>query len=143
MAAAVPRILFLDDEPARAAAFLAARPGAVWVRTAGDCLERLAGPERWDEVHLDHDLGGETFVDAARDDCGMAVVRWLCRAPRPHLEATRFVVHSHNADAAFAMAFRLRAAGYRVAVRPFDLDRPRPVGPVAALLRLFHRAWAG
>ena len=50
-------ILFLDDDPERAEIFLADNPEAVWVQTAEECIARLA--EAWDEVHLDHDLGGE------------------------------------------------------------------------------------
>ena len=93
------------------------------MQTAEECLARLAEP--WDEVHLDHDLGGETFVDHERDDCGMAVVRWLCDEPRRHLRAARFVVHSHNPNAACVMAFHLQVTGYRVEVRPFG-DGPVP-----------------
>src|SRR6476469_10087654 len=113
------RVLFLDDDPARGVAFLAWNPGAVWVRTAAECLERLAG--RWDAVHLDHDLGGERFVDHEREDCGMAVVRWLCEEPRPHLRDTRFVVHTHNRDAARTMIFPLQTLGYDVHASPFGV----------------------
>ena len=66
-----------------------------------ECVARLAEP--WDEVHLDHDLGGEVYVDVGRDDCGMEVVRWLAREPRRHLRKARFTVHSHNMAAAFEM----------------------------------------
>jgi hypothetical protein len=111
------RILFLDDDPARGEIFLAANPEAVWVETADDCIAKLA--EAWDEVHLDHDLGGERFVDLSRDDCGMAVVRWLCLEPHPHLEETFFFVHSHNPIAANIMVLQIRMAGFRVEQRPF------------------------
>jgi hypothetical protein len=111
------RILFLDDNPIRAAAFLAARPEAVWVQTAEECVAHLAEP--WDEVHLDHDLGGEVFVDHERDDCGMAVIRWICQQPRPHLRSTRFVIHSHNVNAACMMAMHLEVTGYDVQTCPF------------------------
>jgi len=70
-----PRTLFLDDAPNRAASFLAAHPGAVSVQTVEQCLGLLQHP--WDEVHLDHDLGGEVLVDHERADCGMEVLRWL------------------------------------------------------------------
>ena len=93
-----PLLLFLDDAPDRAAVFLAAYPGAVCVQTAVQCLELLEKP--WDEVHLDHDLGREVLVDHERADCGMAVVRWLCEEPRPHLRDTRFIIHTHNPNAA-------------------------------------------
>jgi hypothetical protein len=111
------KILFLDDDPARAEIFLADHPEAVWVETVGACIARLQ--EEWDEVHLDHDLGGEQFVDLSRDDCGMEVVRWLCLEPRPHLRRTQFLVHSHNPMAGGMMAMQIRVAGFQVEHRPF------------------------
>jgi hypothetical protein len=130
------RILFLDDDPARGAAFLNALPGSLWVKSASECIEQLGEP--WDEVHLDHDLGGERFVDHQREDCGMAVVRWLCEEPRPHLEATRFIVHTHNPEAACVMAFHLETMGYAVLQCPFG-TRPHPEadGPSG------RRSWLG
>jgi hypothetical protein len=81
--------------------------------------------ESWDEVHLDHDLGGEHFVDHDRDDCGMAVIRWLCEQPRPHLQYSLFVIHTHNPGAALAMMFQLQSMGYNVQERPFGAPPPR------------------
>ena len=121
------KVLFMDDDPARGAMFLAAHPDAVWVGTAEACIAHLVEP--WDEVHLDHDLGGEVFVDHERDDCGMAVVRWLCAQPRAHLERTRFFVHSHNLNAACLMVLHLELMGYEVQVSPFGaalVQVPRP-----------------
>ena len=77
------RLLFLDDDPVRAEAFLTENPQAVWVQTVPECIEKLM--DSWHEVHLDHDLGGKTFVDINETDCGMEVIRWLCREPREHL----------------------------------------------------------
>ena len=118
------RILFLDDDPRRAEVFLGGRPDAVWVQTVEECLERLA--EVWDEVHLDHDLGGEHFVAVDRDDCGMAVVRWLCLEARPHLRTTRFYIHSHNLPAASVMTLQMCGAGYQAEFRPFGQPIPEP-----------------
>lgn len=146
----VPRVLFLDDNPERARIFLDEVPHAVWVETAAACIARLAEP--WDEVHLDHDLGGELFVDMARDDCGMAVVRWLCRERRPHLKAARFFIHSHNAMAAATMGLQLSAVGYLTELRPFgapplpplpeDEPAPAPVAAGSALSRFLRRCRA-
>jgi hypothetical protein len=118
------RILFLDDDPQRAEIFLEANPGAVWVQTVAECLARLE--EGWDEVHLDHDLGGERYVDLSREDCGMAIVRWLCLAPHPHLKSTRFYIHSHNADAASMMVMQMFVSGFQVESRPFGSTEPVP-----------------
>jgi hypothetical protein len=114
-----PRILFLDDDPLRAEIFLAENPQAVWVETAEACIARLS--EDWDEVHLDHDLGGERFVDLSREDCGMAVVRWLCLEPHPHLAQTRFLIHTHNPIAASLMTMQIHLAGFQVESRPFGM----------------------
>jgi hypothetical protein len=111
------RILFLDDDPARAESFLAEHTEAVWVQTAAECIGKLA--EAWDEVHLDHDLCGEHFVHSDREDCGMAVVRWLTAEARPHLGAARYVVHSHNPAGATMMGVQLIINGYTVELRPF------------------------
>ena len=141
-----PRRLFLDDDPERASAFLGANPGAAWVQTVPECVEKLA--EAWDEIHLDHDLGGERYVDVHREDCGMEVVRWLAKEPRRHLDRARFTVHSHNMMAAFEMAYRIRELGYRVEARPFGIEppeaEPRPSTGFRALwkdLRARARAW--
>ena len=117
----------MDDDPARGASFLAEYPDAVWVRTAEDCIAHLAEP--WDEVHLDHDLGGDVFVDFERDDCGMAVVRWLCDQPRAHLAKTWFFVHTHNLNAACLMVLHLEVMGYEVRVRPFGAALAQPARP--------------
>jgi hypothetical protein len=116
----MPQILFLDDDPGRARAFLARHPEAVWVETADECIARLE--EEWDQVHLDHDLGGEVFVDSCRSDCGMEVVRWLCSEPRGHIDEAMFIVHTHNAEAARSMLQLLRENGYQAVYRPFGVD---------------------
>jgi hypothetical protein len=116
------RILFLDDDPKRGVEFLTYNPDAVWVETAADCIRALREP--WDEVHLDHDLGGEHFVDHDRDDCGMEVIRWLCDEPRPHLQSSLFVIHTHNPGAALAMMFQLQSMGYNVQERRFGASPP-------------------
>ncbi len=134
------RILFLDDAPKRGEAFLADHPGATWVQTVEDCLARLREP--WDEVHLDHDLGGEVLVDHERKDCGMEVVRWLCEEPQEHLRMTRFLIHTHNPNAADMMFLHLQMMGYQVAAHRFGAGRepvPRARAPWHA--RLFR--WLG
>jgi hypothetical protein len=111
------RVLFLDDDPVRAIAFLAENPDAVWVKTAAECLERLSAS--WEEVHLDHDLGGRIMVDTSDDDCGMEVIRWLSLEPRTHLHETQFFVHTHNFAAGLLMVLTMREGGYKAEFRPF------------------------
>jgi hypothetical protein len=90
------------------------------VTTVPECLARLAEP--WDEVHLDHDLGGKLYVDSKDVDCGMEVIRWLCKEPRTHLKDSLFFVHTHNAAAGLLMVLQMRQRGYKAEFRPFGLD---------------------
>jgi hypothetical protein len=140
-----PQILFLDDDPLRAEIFLERYPEAVWVQTSEDCIGRLA--HAWDEVHLDHDLGGERYVDPDRNDCGMEVVRWLCAELRESHRETRFLIHSHNVEAARTMVENLRQTGYDACYRPFaiDLDDFITVEDMRALFREARasRRWFG
>jgi hypothetical protein len=114
------RLLFLDDDPRRAETFLAENPDAVWVKTVVECLDRMT--EAWDEIHLDHDLGGRQFVDTNQDDCGMEIIRWMCKEPRPHLNDTAFFVHTHNSVAGLLMVLQMRTSGYKAEFRPFGFD---------------------
>lgn len=114
--------LFLDDDPRRAEAFLEKYPDAHWVQNVVDCIAALSD-KTWDEIHLDHDLAGEWFVDSERQDCGMEVIRWLTAEPRKHLMAAKFVVHSHNSNASMVMVTQLGLAGYYVIEQPFGTAR--------------------
>jgi hypothetical protein len=117
------RLLFLDDDPLRAAIFLKENPQAIWVKTVAECLARLDEP--WDEVHLDHDLGGKRFVDSDAADCGMEVIRWLCKEPRNHLKDSLFLVHTHHAAAGLLMVLEMRSCNYKAEFRPFGYDLER------------------
>jgi hypothetical protein len=134
------RRLFLDDDPERAAVFLRRHPEAIWVQTVTECVEKLL--EHWDEIHLDHDLGGEAYVDIDREDCGMEIVRWLAREPRRHLRRARFTVHSHNQMAACVMVMQIRAMGFRVEAQPFGVPPEVEVDPATGLRRHWNRARA-
>jgi hypothetical protein len=117
------RLLFLDDDPRRAEIFLAEHPQAVWVQTVVECVSCLQ--ESWDEVHLDHDLGGKHFVGTDEVDCGMEVIRWMCKEPRDHLLPTLFFIHTHNLVAGLLMVMQMRTSGFKAEFRPFgdDLER--------------------
>ena len=115
------RVLFLDDSPARlrwARTNLGLGNHLDLAETAGQCCELLRrtlsdlspdASEAYDLVFLDHDLGGETYVETTRGNSGSSVVRWIVRHRPP---VGRFVVHSLNTPAANGMVADLRAAGY-------------------------------
>lgn len=88
------------------------------METAQECIEQLTN--KWDEVYLDHDLGGGMWVDPGREDCGTEVVRIIEDLRPKHLRKTRFIVHSHNYWAALNMVKMLKSAGYRAVYEPFE-----------------------
>ncbi len=132
--------MFVDDAPDRAATFLA-HPSAICVQTVEQCLDVLQQP--WDEVHLDHDLGGEVLVDHERTDCGMAVVHWICEEPRPHLRETRFIIHTHNPNAACMMVLHLQVMGFQVKASPFGVVTPTERGANLGTLAGRLLRWLG
>ena len=109
-----PIILFLDDDPNRAAIAYQRwsedkRNRTIWMQTAAEAIDVLENYDV-DEAYLDHDLGGNTFVNSEREDCGMEVIRWLEERSPSGLEKfqnTLFVVHSHNYPAGHEMCARL------------------------------------
>lgn len=109
-------ILVLEDNLDRQAQFLQRYPDAVIVATAPACVEQL--DEAWEEIYLDHDLGGNLLEDG-REDCGRLVVLHILEHLPEHLRATRFIVHSANAHRARAMAEDLRRAGYHAESRSY------------------------
>ena len=101
-------VLFLDDNEYRIKSFRSKVPYATTVETAAECIKELEFPAVWDIVFLDHDLGGDTFVDSAGLETGMEVVRQVCRK---RYTVGAFIVHTHNPGAAETMASLLDAAG--------------------------------
>lgn len=108
------KVLFLDDDPRRTAEIRerAEEIGfdITTVETADDCIAALKSGT-FDLVMLDHDLGGETYCDSSRLDCGMEVVRWIKANGGDH---GGFIIHTMNEMAAAAMFMELNALGYRV-----------------------------
>lgn len=109
------RILFLDDSEERTIAMQKVYPEAVCVQTAAECIEKLSA-DVWHVLCLDHDLGGEVFVDSGRPDCGMEVVRWMVRN-RPIVG--RVIVHTWNEPAGRRMVDELRRKSYAAIFAPF------------------------
>ena len=114
------KVLFLDDRGERLdiAVVRYKEHGPFLVRTAAEAIAMLENVQ-WDLVCLDHDLGGESFVDSDREDCGMEVVRWI----ESHLPVIgKIIIHSSNPEASYQMFWRLRAAGYSVVRERFSYE---------------------
>lgn len=116
------RILFLDDDEERISMFLNEQldlqPGSEIdvARSAGEAI-RLLETNMYDQVDLDHDLDGKTYVDMNDPNCGMEVVRWMVEhCP----QVPEVVIHSWNYQAAQQMESTLKAHGYNAVCTPFD-----------------------
>jgi hypothetical protein len=94
-------------------------PSAEHVETALACIATIQKEPLIDHLFLDHDLGGETWVDSGREDCGMEVVRYLCSNDFTE-RIKHIVVHSHNVSAAQEMYLKLKDANYNVQLVPFS-----------------------
>jgi len=123
-------IIFLDDDPNRAALMyqrmkIVDRDRTMWCQTADQTIEALKSEmKRLHQVHLDHDLGGQTYVDSRREDTGMEVVRWLEKRSESELfwfKKAEWRVHTWNPPAGERMTERLRALGFQVVYRPFGM----------------------
>ena len=119
------RILFLDDARLRHDAFELTHGGheVVHVYTAAEAVAALAGPAPFDQVHLDHDLVEEHYLELSgglRDTpapgdppfdpgTGTDVVRLIVGMEAPRRPA-RVVVHTHNTAGAAMVAQLERAS---------------------------------
>lgn len=109
------RVLFLDDAPERCKEFFATHPECTIVHDAAACIKKLQQQD-WDYVFLDHDLGGEAWVNPEVKNTGSGVVRWILEhRPRVYM----FVVHSWNIQAGNNMSTDLNRAGYTSLRCPF------------------------
>mgnify|MGYP003501848970 CR=1 FL=1 len=120
-----PVVLFLDDDENRTKAFVSLVPYAKCATTAAGMIkllhEHIAKKIKIDSLFLDHDLGGEVYVDSNREDCGMEVVRWLCANLIKPEEINTVVVHTMNPSASTNMRAALIEAGLRTITLPFHL----------------------
>lgn len=112
------RILFLDDDVLRHNAFQEASAGhdvtLVW--TAAQA-EREFASGKFHLACLDHDLGGEHWVDPEQVNTGTHVARWL--KANPERCPRQVIVHSYNAPAARGMVKTIIEAGAMCAHMPF------------------------
>lgn len=111
------RALFLDDSPFRIEWFEHIWKGEYSIAiTAKSCIEKLI-LNKYDILFLDHDLGGQVYVDPDIENCGMEVVRWL-----EHNDLRRMFIYIHtwNTPAGKQMLERLMRAGYQAHYKPFN-----------------------
>ena len=117
-------ILFLDDMEARTKKFKSFVPSARCTETAVGMIGLInSSDEPIDYIFLDHDLGGQTFVDSSESNTGMEVVRWMEANQEDLPEIEVVVVHSHNPVAAQNMVLKLQDMNINSEAIPFgDLN---------------------
>lgn len=99
-----------------------------FVETAIEAIAKLSS-EMFHCVFLDHDLGGETYVDSSREDCGMEVIRQLNAGTIAQDKRCLFVVHTMNIEAGREMVLKLKDRGYANVVYLGFLQMIRDNGP--------------
>lgn len=65
-----------------------------FVDTAKDCIDKLEA-DHFDLVFLDHDLGGQVFVDTENKNTGSEVARYISTSEKS-FDNTTFICHSYN-----------------------------------------------
>ncbi len=130
------KILILEDSKNRIQTFkdsLEERHELVITENAQEAIEILKGCDKFDYIFLDHDLGGEIFVDPHREDSGSAVVRYLqtmssYQGGRSETVfrlwrhgQSRMIVHSMNIIQAINMENDLKDSGYQTYRIPFNV----------------------
>jgi CheY-like chemotaxis protein len=127
-------VLLLEDDPLRIEWFEKMNTSADTLKvtvTADECIKALtdkqAAEEGFDLILLDHDLGGQVFVQETEYNTGSTVVGWLIEN-KEHWQNTKILVHSMNPVAGESMANRLNDAGFT------DIRRH----PFTDLKRMYH-----
>lgn len=108
-------VLFLDDNDFRCQTFRSFVPFGTIVNEAQECIDKLSEKD-YDIVLLDHDLGGEVYVNSEEKNTGMEVVRWIVEN-KPRIG--KVVVHSLNSGAALNMGDKLTSQEYVTYIIPF------------------------
>lgn len=99
------KILILEDDMRRIDTFgqhlCVNEFDITYVTTAEEAIRHLSEGE-FGVVFLDHDLGGEVYVDPANENTGSGVVRWMLQNVET-VHDPDIVIHSMNTPAAMAM----------------------------------------
>jgi CheY-like chemotaxis protein len=114
------KILLLEDDPNRVEQFqqrvkeLNERNNIkfelVHVETAKDCIDKLE-TDKFKLVLLDHDLGGEVYVDTDNTNTGSEVARWMNKNP-DKIKGVSIITHTFNPAGAKNIVALVPQCGY-------------------------------
>ena len=114
------KILILEDDNNRIVKFRdkLSRHALLFVNSAADAIKLLLNEgETFDMIFLDHDLGGEVYVDSSNTNTGSEVVRWLISDQDRIMIQPYIIIHSLNYPAAQEMQLNLTNYGYKYVYR--------------------------
>jgi len=108
------KVLILEDDLERMKYFKTSL-GPVYVEithveTAQECIEEMQ-KNKFDWIFLDHDLGGEIFVDTENKNTGSEVARWMSDN-WDRFTDSEIIIHSYNQPAARIMQGYIPGASY-------------------------------
>jgi len=126
-------ILFLDPDPKRAV--LAHQrmtdedqSQTIWCKTYEEAQTTLWNyRDELTEVHLEHDLGEQPYMNTRSEESGMEIVRYLENLSVHHdnlfgsYKKMKWTVHTWNDHAGPIMVERLRKIGLSVELKPFGM----------------------
>lgn len=121
------KILVLEDDPNRIEIFKKhlSKHDTAYTDTAQGAIDLLKANE-YDVIFLDHDLGGQTYVDAKNTNTGSEVVRFLVEQDVNgigcNIHAT-YIIHTMNPDAGKHMRYDLHRLGFKVSKIMFGTDQ--------------------
>jgi CheY-like chemotaxis protein len=117
------KFLILEDSMQRIETFgekiCLSQHDVIFVTTAQEAVERLSS-EQFDVIFLDHDLGGEVYVDPSNENTGSGVVRWMLKNVQL-VGSPDIVVHSMNTPTAQAMVADLKTKYRSTFYIPFPI----------------------
>ncbi len=114
-------VIFLDDDENRHRLMKSNMPFVKQVYTADEAIAALKGDGYIDFLFLDHDLGGEIYVDSKTHNTGATVAKWMAENKTPK-DIGFIIVHSYNPAGAKTMMHILKETFRSIAYQPFASD---------------------
>ena len=116
------KVIFLDDDPNRQKRMKSMLPCIKQVWTADEAITELGKYDKLDAVFLDHDLGGEVYVDSNTHNTGMTVAKWIAENKEKG-SIGEIIIHTFNPSGGKYMYHALRDKfKWRLTVAPFLSD---------------------
>lgn len=108
------KVIFLDDDEYRQESAKSQMPFIHQTRTAEETIRAIQESDIVDYLFLDHDLGGEIYVDSSNKNTGAEVARWI-QSNKPKIK--NIIIHTFNPAGRKNMLSSLE--GYVVYASPF------------------------